>query len=262
MDNFSIALLFIFFVVFFVILMNYNEQENTKQENINEGFFVPYPKEENVPSYGNLGYGPMDSSESLSNKKLINHDDYVVTSTNKIADDYNRLVFPNQNDEYVPYGDTVCKLKNSTQVDNPNEFNAEKVSIPKIMEMQENEIMDKSCPNKSLNELHKSGNVYTKNGSVCHQKMSTDQMTSSFPYKKPVIHGYNTNKEDLDEVPIDPGEFYRSIYKPRKAYLEDERFAGWNYNAFENNGAPADVGYIPLSKTNSYPVGMNFAFSM
>jgi len=236
--------------------MNYNEQNNK------EGFYVPYPKEEGKLLYDTSGYGKMDSAESISNKKIINHDDYVVTSNNKIMDDYNRLVFPNQNDEYVPYGDTLCKINNPS--DNPNEFNADKVSKAKIMEQQENEIMNSNCPNKSLNELHRHGDIYTKNGSVCHQKISTDQMTSSFPYKKmkeSVIHGYNTNEKDIDEVPIDPAEFYKSIYKPRKAFLEDERFSGWNYNSFENNGSPSDVGYIPLNKTNTFPVGVNFAFN-
>src|SRR5437868_7590111 len=106
MDNFSIALLFIFFVIFFIIIMNYTEQE-TK-----EGFYDPYPKEENKPLVINTGYGPLDSPKSISNAKLTDRNDYVVTSSDKIIDDYNRLVYPNQVDQYVPYGDIVCNINN------------------------------------------------------------------------------------------------------------------------------------------------------
>lgn len=291
MDKFTIILLIFFCIVLSIILINYNKQSQNCNDVVNleynkkEHFDSPYPKGSNIatdpfadnkPGYGIYMSNPDDS---IHNKNLVDQNEHIVTSRNKSTDDYNRLVYPNDNDDVVPYGDTNCKLqnkmdqldyapnynvstnriKNGINTDNPDEFNGNKISISDEKQ-REGDYKNSACPNKSLNELHKHGDTYYKNGSVCHQKSSTTQMTSSFPYNEPIVHGYNTKGEDITETPIDPAEFYKNIYKPRKANLEDERFKGWNYNNFEDKGAPADVGYIPLGKTNDFPVGANFAF--
>ena len=200
-------------------------------------------------------------TEIITQKIDRQHDDYQKTTSHKLSDDFNRLVYPNQSDDFVPYGDTICKIKNQNNIIDPNINSSSESNIEKN-EQNTNQIKSE-CQNKSLNELHKLGNTYYKNGSVCNQLMSTAQLTSSFPsgsypFK---IDGYNTRNETINEEPIDPVDFYKNIYKPRRLSLEDDRFKGWNYNNFENNGSLDDIGDIQLRKTNNYPVGVNFAFN-
>jgi hypothetical protein len=107
------------------------------------------------------------------------------------------------------------------------------------------------CPNKSLNELHMTGKNMYKIDNTCGQLASNAQLDKS---GEPSSHFNGSDNE------VDPAEFYKVRYRAIPLQLEDDRFKGWNYDTFGSNGHPSDVGFIPLSKTNDFPVGVNYKF--
>jgi hypothetical protein len=97
------------------------------------------------------------------------------------------------------------------------------------------------CLNKSLNRLHAHGSIPYKNLDVC------GQLTSNI---------------DGVKYGMDPADFYRKDFRPIPAEnIDTARFKGFNYGDYGEAASPADIGRIPLEKTNNYPVGVNYAFT-
>ena len=192
------------------------------------------------------------TSASYSETPINNlyYDNYKnPTSSNNLVDGLNRITFPSKDDS-VTYGDYVCVrrdvINQQTGIQMPNIQSTTTSEPTTILEKNKtsNVIVgdnnsdqnNMKCPNKSLNELHKSGAKYydTK---VCGQTYSN-------------IQG--------DMNGMDPADFYKKNFIARRGILDDDKYRGFNYNEFVNNGSPSDVGRIPLYKTNDYPVGSNF----
>lgn len=113
--------------------------------------------------------------------------------------------------------------------------------IPPISSPVIKDVNGNVCRNKSLNRLHAHGTIPYKNLDVC------GQLTSNI---------------DGEKYGMDPADFYRNDFRPQPAEnIDNARFKGFNYGDYGETASPADIGRIPLEKTNNYPVGVNYAFT-
>lgn len=88
-----------------------------------------------------------------------------------------------------------------------------------------------TCGNDYMNEKFKHGSQYTSSFSTCAQKSWDD---------------------------IDPQLFYKTLYKPRPAVMEDEVLKGYNVNTYESATDIQNIGMIDLKNTNQYPKGNSY----
>lgn len=139
--------------------------------------------------------------------------------------------------EFDDVGNYIC---NKTAGYEEKEYDAD--LIKKLSEKQYN-----TCPNKSLNMLHKSGPYPVKKNSVVGQ-LQSDLTSPNTP----------ENIINKNATSLRPVDFYKNVFSKIVAD-GDDRFKGYNYGVSDDLGSPYDVGRISLEKTNIYPVGVNFA---
>jgi hypothetical protein len=87
------------------------------------------------------------------------------------------------------------------------------------------------CDNNSLNEKFSYGSKYTQNMSTCQQKSWED---------------------------IDPADFYKTMYRPRPAVMEDEILKGYNINRYDTSTEINNIGMIDLKSNRQYPKGNSY----
>lgn len=87
-----------------------------------------------------------------------------------------------------------------------------------------------TCKNDYMNEKFKHGPIYTT-GNTCAQKSWDD---------------------------IDPQLFYKTMYKPRPAIMEDDVLKGFNINTYDSSTDIHNIGMIDLKNSNQYPKGNSY----
>jgi len=148
----------------------------------------------------------------------------------------------NNTNNIFEYGDYIChrkptdvSLNTANTINNTNTQNSSGTT---------NQIKFSSkCPNKSLNEMHKSGTMPLQPNKVCSQSSSNNYTKS--------------NAGDTRLEIEDPARYYQMMYAKMPAKFDDGRFAGYNYYSFPGYGTVRNIGQIPLEKTNDYPIGAN-----
>jgi hypothetical protein len=100
------------------------------------------------------------------------------------------------------------------------------VKIPK-------DYVENKCKNDSLNRKFKTGDKYTERNSICTQS--------------------------LDET--DPQEFYKTMYRPRTAIMEDPKLKGYNIDGYNGSAGIYDIGKIGLDAYEGFPKPNNYLFT-
>lgn len=136
----------------------------------------------------------------------------------------NEMKFPYDNN-VVEYGDYVCVKKSTNQIKFDDQIK-----------------LNNTCPNKSLNELHKFGKNILQPNQVCSQASS------------------NTNDENFARERLeidDPAKYYQRMFSKVPMDFDDGKYMGYNYYTFPKYGGIRNIGQIPLEKTVDYPIGAN-----
>lgn len=175
------------------------------------------------------------------NKDIVHPTDTLLDRNASFRDGLERMVYPDQQDTFE-YGNYVCTPKSTINSKN-QEINQE-INQDLESELSGSPVRDingNTCQNKSLNDKFKTGSI---------------------PYKDKACGQLSSNMDGNTIIGgIDPAEFYRDKYLAYPVSMGDDKYYGFNYNNFGDNGSPADIGNIPLYKTNNFPVGVNYKFN-
>jgi hypothetical protein len=229
MNKLDICLIILFLIIIIVIIIlntcNIHKKENFID--IDFGKIANNFVSEEIESENKIHMKPTQEicKGEYNDISEENREYQVPTPSIRNSDARMKYYDDNIGDDIIESDNYICRKKTK------NELLADKIEKREKLKRQ-------SCPNKSLNRLHKKGPLQMKPNQTCSQ--------ISYEF------------DNTDYSGMRPIDYYKNIYNNLSVKYDDERFKGFNYGTGDDYDNPRNVGRISLVRTNMFPVGVNY----